>query len=218
MVEQRSVDGQMTRTIWIRTWFGVPGDEGESRAAADTAYENLCFYALQQGDEEQGPPIAIQEEHMYDYDNHDHNQKCDTPDINVRDGVALGRAWSTPSYVVEEFMHCPNQLSGYGLPDNDNGDLKRYVNGIKDTDQRLLFVIADRTACEEGWVLFLGINHRGQVLPFWVRQKAALIEEDILSSWEGGDAVSWRKRILLDWAVIRSGTLVGGLGGTICFK
>ncbi|KAL3484139.1 hypothetical protein BJX62DRAFT_244245 [Aspergillus germanicus] len=45
-VAQRSADGQLTRTIWIRTWFGVPSDE-ESRAAADAAYENFCFYALQ---------------------------------------------------------------------------------------------------------------------------------------------------------------------------
>jgi hypothetical protein len=180
----------MTRTIWIRTWFGVLGDNGESRAAADVAYENFCFYAFQQGDEEQGPPIAIQEEFMYDYDYHDHDQKCDKPDIDIRDGVVLGTAWSTPRYVVEALMHCPNQLSRYGLPGNDNGDLKRYVNGIKDTDQILLFVIADRTACEEGWMLFLGINHKGQVLPFRVRQKAALIEEDIIGLWEGDDGVS----------------------------
>ncbi|KAL3446038.1 hypothetical protein BJX65DRAFT_309279 [Aspergillus insuetus] len=159
-VAQRSADGQLTRTIWIRTWFGVPDNE-KSRAAADAAYKNFCFYALQQGDEDQGPPIAVREEFMYEY------QRFDTPDI--RDGVVLGKAWWTPSYVVEALMHCPNQLSGLPI---------------------LLFVIADRTACEEGWVLFLGINHRGQVLPFRVRQKAILIEEDIIGLREGGDGVS----------------------------
>ncbi|KAL4860889.1 hypothetical protein BDV12DRAFT_204585 [Aspergillus spectabilis] len=177
-VAQRSADGQLTRTIWIRTWFGMPGDE-ESPAAADVAYKNLCFYALQQGDENQDPPFAIRKEFMYDY------QRSDTPDLS--DGVVLGTAWSTPSYVVEALMHCPNQLSG--LPDNDNDDLERYVNELKDTDQQLLFCIADRKACEEGWVLFLGINHKGQVLPFRVRQKATFIEQDILALWEGDDGV-----------------------------
>ncbi|KAL4860312.1 hypothetical protein BDV12DRAFT_205238 [Aspergillus spectabilis] len=180
-VAQRSADGQLTRTIWMRTWFGVPGDK-ESRAAADAAYKNFCFYALQQGEEDQDPPVAIREEFMYDY------QRFDMPDIS--DGIVLGTAWSTPSYVVEALMHCPNQLSGLPAYDIDNNDLKRYVNELKDTDQKLLFCIADRKACEEGWVLFLGINHKGQVLPFRVRQKATLIEEDIITLWEGEDGVS----------------------------
>ncbi|KAL2819701.1 hypothetical protein BJX63DRAFT_428483 [Aspergillus granulosus] len=162
-VDQRRADAdcQLTSTIWMRTWFGMPGDK-ESRAAADVAYKKLCFYALQQGDEDQDPLFSIRKEFMYDY-----YQRSDTPDIS--DGVVLGTA-------------C-------GLPDNDNNDLERYVTELKDTDQRLLFCIADRKACEEGWMLFLGINHRGQVLPFRARQKATLIEEDILALWEGDDGV-----------------------------
>jgi hypothetical protein len=103
----------------------VPGNE-DSRATAGAAYENFCFYALQQGDEDQDPPIAIREEFMYDYD--DHDQRSDTPDIDIRDGVVLGTAWSTPSYVVEALMHCPNQLSGLPVHGDDGArdDLKRF--------------------------------------------------------------------------------------------
>jgi len=32
--------------------------------------------------------------------------------------------------------------------------------------QSLMVVVADRKACEEGWLLLLAVNHKGRVLPF----------------------------------------------------
>ncbi|KAL2826343.1 hypothetical protein BJY01DRAFT_256037 [Aspergillus pseudoustus] len=75
----RSADGQITGTIWIRGWFGKPGDEESQAAAADAAYKN------KQGDEGQDSPSTIREEFMSDY------RRTDTPDISD-DGIELGTA------------------------------------------------------------------------------------------------------------------------------
>jgi hypothetical protein len=44
-----------------------------------------------------------------------------------------------------------------------------------DEDQTLLVGVADGKACQEGYVLLLGVNHRGQILPYRVRERAAIL-------------------------------------------
>ncbi|KAL2826472.1 hypothetical protein BDW59DRAFT_171854 [Aspergillus cavernicola] len=54
----RAVDGQISRTLWIRTWFGLP-DNKQSQDAADAAYERLFLEGMQQGDSEYGLPLYL---------------------------------------------------------------------------------------------------------------------------------------------------------------
>ena len=45
--------------------------------------------------------------------------------------------------------------------------------------QQLLVVMADGEACEEGWVLLVALNHKGQALHRRVRCKAWLVNERV---------------------------------------
>ncbi|KAL3481290.1 hypothetical protein BJX99DRAFT_253592 [Aspergillus californicus] len=93
---ERAADGQYSKTLWLRTWFGER-DNTESQRAADDVYNGLSSF----------------------------------------------------------------------------DDLER--NGV-DGDQRLLIRIADQKACQEGWVLLLGVKHKGQILPHRVRERATFVD------------------------------------------
>jgi hypothetical protein len=47
--EDRAVDGQTTRLLWIRTWYGVKDDQ-TSQDAADAAYNRLRTVVFGNGD------------------------------------------------------------------------------------------------------------------------------------------------------------------------
>lgn len=43
-----------------------------------------------------------------------------------------------------------------------------------------MVLVADHKACEEGRVLFLAPNHRGKILPFRIRDRAAWVYQQII--------------------------------------
>ncbi|KAL3442721.1 hypothetical protein BJX65DRAFT_312490 [Aspergillus insuetus] len=73
------------------------------------------------------------------------------------------------SWLLSAFMHCPDRLSrisSYGVdPEYDQPD----------EDQQILVGVADRKACQDGYVLLIAVNHKGQILPYRVRKRAAFI-------------------------------------------
>ncbi|KAK1146592.1 hypothetical protein N8T08_003022 [Aspergillus melleus] len=63
------------------------------------------------------------------------------------------------------------------------GDERAESLAESDRTQSALVVVADRKACEEGWVLLLVVNHRGEILPFRLheRDKEAA---NLMYSWD----------------------------------
>jgi hypothetical protein len=102
---QRKVDGKYMNTLWIRTWFGERGNAA-SQAAADEGYRKLYQYTLRQDEPEEYDMWLVHKDFVYEY----HTSGSDSADI--RDGYVLATPWSTPSWLVDTFMRCPNQLSG----------------------------------------------------------------------------------------------------------
>jgi hypothetical protein len=49
-----------------------------------------------------------------------------------------------------------------------------------------LVLIADRKACEEGWVLLVCINHKGQILPVSLRERATEVDFVVSECEDGG--------------------------------
>lgn len=48
--------------------------------------------------------------------------------------------------------------------------------------------VADRKAYEQGWMLFLDINHRGQILPFRIRNRVNWVTQ-YKTNWLDGQAL-----------------------------
>lgn len=179
--EDRERDGHTTRLLWIRTWFGRKdnpasrnaADEGYSRIRSITAEDNLddvleeeCFF---ENEGEFGPDSIFMSE------------DDEIPDFI--DGVACGTPGSVPSYMITALMHRPDILDG--LSDR-NWPTEPYQRPPEpDMHQSLMVVVADRKACEEGWMLFLAVNHKGEVLPFRVRERASWTTQLILEFMDG---------------------------------
>lgn len=68
------------------------------------------------------------------------------------------------------------------------GGILRGRRGESDRTQALVLV-ADRKACEEGWVLALAVNHRGEILPVRVRERATEAAQ-IAVNWFEGEPLS----------------------------
>ncbi|KAJ5305972.1 hypothetical protein N7508_004987 [Penicillium antarcticum] len=49
----------------------------------------------------------------------------------------------------------------------------------------LMLLVADRKACEEGWVLHLAVNQKGEILPFRIRDRASYSFQRIGNLMEG---------------------------------
>lgn len=173
-------------TLWIRTWFGDPTDK-TSQEAADAAYARLRLKALQQGINYDID--CIDEECIFE---NRQELSADSPrEEDIIGGVAVGRPGSVPGYLITVLMHCPELFEG-------TTDYEwRYFAGEKraeeladsDRTQNAVVFVADRKACEEGWVLGLAVNHRGQVLPFRVRERAQGVGQ-IMVNWLEGMALS----------------------------
>ncbi|KAJ5183891.1 hypothetical protein N7492_001507 [Penicillium capsulatum] len=182
--KDRKLDGQITSTLWIRTWFGKK-DDVASQDAADVAYERLVEAAMWDDAQSQYPRYraAIEPGFVFDARSEFGHGSATTTDENgdadpdIVDGIALARPGSVPSYLITALMHCPGQFDGNSDPRRDDWRhfsptrIEAELPGI-DKSQRLLVCVADRKACEEGLVLFLAINHRGQILPFRIRDRA----------------------------------------------
>lgn len=163
-------EAAFSSVFWIRTWFGRKDDKA-SQEAADAAYRRLYVWALLDT-EEDGDMTIIAEKEVYDSKEELLSNSYEPADIV--DGIALGTPGSVPGYVVTALIHCPDSLdAGSSLWDEtpiseaEEDEMDRYPEG-----QEVLVFVADRQACEEGWVLQLAINHRGKALPFRYRGKA----------------------------------------------
>lgn len=173
---ERQVDGQITRTILARTWSGKKNDKA-SQDAADEAYKRLLVYVLEQGDPDDEYDYCMEPEFIYDkkeeFFGDDDYDVSRSP--NIVDGIALGTPGSVPSYVVTALMHCPDQFDENSYASswrNHTPSEARVAEAEEDACQNLLVLVADKRACEDGWVLYLAINHKGQVLPFRIHGQA----------------------------------------------
>jgi hypothetical protein len=193
--KDRKVDGQITSTLWIRTWFGKKNDQA-SQDAADAAYKRLVVAAMWDGDET-GYRYAI--EFVFDTKEELGHNSSTTSDENgdansdIVDGIALGTPGSVPSYLITAMMHCPDQLDGNTSPAYDkwrqlSPSQMEAELPMQEKRQSLMVCVADRKACEEGWVLFLAINHRGQILPFRIRDRASWVTQ-YEANWLDGQAL-----------------------------
>lgn len=87
-------------------------------------------------------------------------------------------------------MRCP------GILDGESDSLWRHEpcpeelqDGGLEQEQVLLVLVADREACEDGWVLHLAINHLGEILPFRIRDKASWVVQQ-LANWSDGQQLA----------------------------
>ncbi|KAJ5981362.1 hypothetical protein N7522_013783 [Penicillium canescens] len=185
--EDRALSSMLSTTLWIRTWFGDPTDK-TSQEAADTAYSRLRKQVLQQG-RENYHVSCIPEEFVFE-----DREELSADAQRGRDvigGVAAGRPGSVPGYLVAALMHCPELFEG--MSDDDwrhfMGEERAEELAESDRAQSALVLVADRKACEEGWVLVLAVNHRGEILPFRVRERAKETAQ-IAVSWQEGQPLS----------------------------
>jgi hypothetical protein len=98
-------------------------------------------------------------------------------DDSVEDVAPVG---TVPSFVLNVLRRCPDQLDGIseGPWHSHDAATAAAEDSSLANRQILLLMIADKEACEEGWVLEVAINHRGQVLPGRVRTKAGHTREE----------------------------------------
>ncbi|OGE47258.1 hypothetical protein PENARI_c052G03806 [Penicillium arizonense] len=181
--DARATDGQTTRLLWIRTWFGRKDDQ-TSQNAADAGYKRLRTIVSQHGLDaclEKECIFESKEEFGPGSITMPHGDK--NPDFV--DGVACGTPGSVPSYMITALMHKPDILDGLTARDWPSESYKRSLK--PDMAQCLMLVLADRKACEEGWVLFLAVNHKGEVLPFRVRETAYWTSQLIMEFMNGQD-------------------------------
>lgn len=180
------MDGEISSTLWIRTWFGKKDDKA-SQDAADAAYKRLITAAFFDDNEDKDEDEDEKKlEFVFDQKEEFGHDSCTTSDENgdadpeIVDGLAVGKPGSVPSYLITAIMHCPGQFDGNTHPDYDKW--RKFTQArieeelpYVEKSQSLMVCVADRKACEDGLVLFLGINHRGQVLPFRLRDKASKV-------------------------------------------
>ncbi|KAJ5514739.1 hypothetical protein N7463_004291 [Penicillium fimorum] len=172
--EERAVDGQISRVFWIRTWYGQK-DNKASHDAANAAYSRLRLIVMQDGDPN-GINSCLEEECIFENKEEFGPGSITTleEDTNpdFEEGIACGTPGSIPSYLITALMHYPDTFEDEPLP-----DLEKW--------QDLMIVVADRKACEEGWVLFLAVNHHGKILPFRARERASWTEQIIANYLDG---------------------------------
>jgi hypothetical protein len=95
-----------------------------------------------------------------------------------------------PSFISNALMRCPDAMDGSRLRsiienEEDEEDYDRLLY------QDLLVVVADREACEEGWVLLIALNHKGQVLHTRARCKAYRVSDQVYEWRHGGEPLNY---------------------------
>lgn len=166
--------------IWIRTWYGSETEEKDrlkeetvTRADADAAYARLwqkALWPLENGgfdDGMFGPYVFDDNVAAYAVPARDADDE-----VELMDGV--------PSFILGALVRCPDAMEGSSGRDAEDEEELTW-------SQALLVVIADREACEDGWVLLIAINHRGQVLHKRVRCKASDVGRNVAFWRDGGE-------------------------------
>jgi hypothetical protein len=185
--EDRAVSSLLSTVLWIRTWFGDPTDK-ISQEAADTAYVRLRKRVLQQG-RENDHVFCIPEEFVFE-DREELTVDAQR-DQDIMEGVAINRPGSVPGYLLAALMHCPELFEGISDDDWRHFEGEERAEELAESDriQKALVLVADRKACEEGWVLALAVNHRGEILPVRVRERATEAAQ-IAVNWFEGEPLS----------------------------
>lgn len=171
---ERAHNGQIERTLFIRTWYGDSSDPA-SQEKADADYAHLVDVISSEYGEMK---LTIDEFFIFDKDKF---YSIQGENVEFSDGVAIPTPGCIPSYVLAALMHCPDQIDGSRIENLHPLPPSEEVEGW----QMLLVLVADRKACEEGWVLHLAINHKGQVLPFRIRDGADWVSVSC-GNWSDG--------------------------------
>jgi hypothetical protein len=103
----------------------------------------------------------------YIFDNNATNYGVASMDAD--DEVELMEA--IPSFVLSALMRCPDVMEGHSQSSPWEHWLSETEEEL-DSTQALLVLVVDGEACEDGWVLMIALNHRGQVLHMRRRCKA----------------------------------------------
>ncbi|KAJ8117950.1 hypothetical protein OPT61_g990 [Boeremia exigua] len=172
--------------IWIRTWYGTEAEkkvhqseETVTRESADTAYARLWQKALWPlekvgfDDGMFGPFVFDDSAAAYGV-----SVKDADDEVELMDG--------TPSFILSALVRCPDAMegsSGRDVEEDDDAEDDEELTQL----QALLVVVADGEACEDGWVLLLAINNRGQVLHKRVRCKASDVGQNVALWKDGGE-------------------------------
>jgi hypothetical protein len=169
--------------VWIRTWYGNETDESEhpdeetvTRTSSDAAYARLwqkALWPMEKGgfdDRMFGPYVFDQTATAYSVSARD-----------ADDEVELMN--EIPAFILNALVRCPDAMEGSRTYDGEcdpreDENLKR--------SQALLVAVADGEACEDGWVLLIALNDRGQVLPMRVRCKASHVGLQVAFWRDGG--------------------------------
>jgi hypothetical protein len=160
--------------IWIRTWYG---HEALSRGAS-------VAMGRASGDAEEAY-LRLWQTALYPADKHGFDSDMFGPfvfDNNASSYGLLARdaddevelMGEIPDFILNALMRCPDAMEGCSLVDLGTADAAQLAEEIHELahQQALLVVIADGEACEDGWVLLVAINHKGQVLHKRTRCKA----------------------------------------------
>lgn len=184
--KERAHNGQIERTLFIRTWYGDAGDPA-SQEKADEDYAHLVEVISSEYGE-----MGLMMDEFFIFDQKEEELSSSSSflstqssDVEFSDGVAIPRPGCIPSYVLAALMHCPDQIGGNQIENFHDLVSAEEVEGW----QMLLVLVADREACEEGWVLHLAINHKGQVLPFRIRDGADWVSANY-GNWNDGQQLT----------------------------
>ncbi|EFR03336.1 hypothetical protein MGYG_09122 [Nannizzia gypsea CBS 118893] len=186
--ERSSNDSGLSRSFWVRTWYGHKNDKA-SQDTADQAHQRLWKASIYEGDDDPHTddfdnPISI-------FDNREEFAALyEGEDEEIKDGLYVAPADIVPRFLPHILMRCPGILDGESdSPWRHEPCPEVFQDGGLEQEQVLLILIADREACEDGWVLFLAINHLGEILPYRIRDKASLVVQQ-LADWSDGQQLA----------------------------
>ncbi|KAF2004068.1 hypothetical protein P154DRAFT_617322 [Amniculicola lignicola CBS 123094] len=185
----------LIQMLWIRTWYGTEfkssdhdqassstgATEAVTRASTDAGYRRLhdkAFLWDPSNNDSGYDDDAIANANIYDNDSDAFGVVQQSADDDV---VQVG---TMPSFVLSVFMRCPDMLDRMGDEDwrSDDAQTITAVEDEVDNTQIVLAMIIDREAIEDGWVLEVALNHKGQVLPTRARNKASRVRDD-MANW-----------------------------------
>jgi hypothetical protein len=118
-------------------------------------------------DQEVDPAIAI-------FDDDSSNLAVPQQDI-AEDIIRVGEV---PSFLISAMMRCPDLFEGNTTHEwrEDDAETAAEEESRLAKSQRFLLMVADRKACEQGWIYLVAVDHKGRVLPTRSRGQAAKIK------------------------------------------
>jgi hypothetical protein len=108
--------------------------------------------------------------------------------VSARDADdEVGLMGEIPPFILRALVRCPDAMEGSSGRDAEEDEEPTW-------SQALLVVVADGEACENGWVLLIAINDRGQVLHKRVRSKASDVGLNVAFWRDGGEPLDIEDR------------------------